>query len=117
MTTVERYGEKPLVMIESPYAAPTPIKVGHNVEYARRAMLDSINRGEAPFAGHLLYTQVLDDYVPRDRRLGISLHMEFLFRSELVAIYQDLGITSGMQEAIDLCNKIGKPIEYREINI
>ena len=40
------------VIIESPYTGD----VERNLEYARRCMRDSIKRGEAPFASHLLYT-------------------------------------------------------------
>ena len=38
---------------------------------ARRAMLDCLKRGEAPFASHLLYTQALDDSDAAHRKLGI----------------------------------------------
>ncbi len=42
-----------LVILESPYAG----HVDANVAYARMAMHDSLLRGEAPIASHLLYTQ------------------------------------------------------------
>lgn len=56
------------VQLESPYAGD----VARNRMYARRAMLDCLRHGEAPFASHLLYTQVLDDTIPEDRELGMS---------------------------------------------
>ncbi len=56
------------IVIESPYAGD----VERNVAYARRCLLDSLRRGEAPFASHLLYTQVLNDTIPADRERGIS---------------------------------------------
>ena len=51
------------VILESPYAGD----IERNVAYARAAMRDSLLRGEAPIASHLLYTQpgVLDDQVSR----------------------------------------------------
>lgn len=59
-----------LVIVESPYAGD----VDANVTYARRALRDCLERGEAPIASHLLYTQpgVLDDTVPEQRALGIA---------------------------------------------
>jgi hypothetical protein len=58
------------VILESPYAGD----VEANMRYARAAMRDSLMRGEAPFASHLLYTQegVLLDSVPEERTLGIE---------------------------------------------
>lgn len=51
-----------LVIVESPYAGD----IEANVAYARRCLRDSLARGEAPIASHLLYTQegVLRDDVP-----------------------------------------------------
>ncbi|MFE5288119.1 hypothetical protein ACFRAQ_24390 [Nocardia sp. NPDC056611] len=58
----------PLVIIESPYAGD----VEANLAYARAALLDSLNRGEYPFASHLLYTQVLTDADADQRSHGIA---------------------------------------------
>lgn len=115
MTKHNRTGARPLVVIESPFAAPTRPERTANKAYVRRALYDSITRGEAPFAGHLLYPQVLDDLIPEDRALGIALHIEFLFRCNLVAVYSDLGISPGMSQAIDVAKRAGKRIEYREL--
>lgn len=59
-----------LVVLESPYAGD----VERNVRYARAAVRDCLDRGEAPIASHLLYTQpgVLDDLVPAERAMGIE---------------------------------------------
>ena len=59
-----------LVVIESPYAG----QIARNVEYARACMADSLRRGEAPIASHLLYTQpgILRDEVEGERELGIN---------------------------------------------
>ena len=58
------------VIIESPYAGDTT----SNIAYARRCMADSLARGEAPFASHLLYTQrgILDDTQPAERKRGMD---------------------------------------------
>jgi len=99
----------PVVAIESPYAGD----VEANTRFARECLLDSLTRGEAPFAGHLLYTQVLADLKPTERELGILSHLAYVRRSERVVVYEDLGISSGMQRAIDFVTKLGIPIERR----
>lgn len=42
-----------IVVLESPYAGD----IERNTNYARDCMRDSILRGEAPIASHLIYTQ------------------------------------------------------------
>lgn len=58
-----------LVIVESPYSGD----IERNLCYARAALKDCFDRGEYPFASHLLYTQkdVLDDNIPEQRQLGI----------------------------------------------
>lgn len=45
------------VLIESPFAAPTPEGIEEHVRYARACLKDALLKGEAPLASHLLYTQ------------------------------------------------------------
>ena len=56
------------VIVESPYAG----NVEGNIEYARACVRDSLARGEAPIASHLLYTQcgVLRDELATERAMG-----------------------------------------------
>ena len=104
-----------LVIIESPFRGKTDVEELENVEYARRAMLDSLMRGEAPYASHLLYTQCLDDGNPDERRLGITAGLEWGKKAELTAVYVDLGITAGMQIGIRAAERAGRRIEQRRI--
>ncbi len=100
-----------LIILESPYAG----NITANLAYARAAMLDSLNRQEAPFASHLLYTQFLDDNDPRQRALGISAGQAWLLKAEAVAVYTDLGISPGMKIGIHLAELLTRPIHYRRI--
>ena len=52
---------KPFTVIESPFSAPTIDELVRNIQYAMLAVRDSLSRGEAPYASHLFYTQMLDD--------------------------------------------------------
>lgn len=105
-----------LVIIESPYAG-TPEEVKRNELYVRRCLRDSLERGEAPFASHALYTQpgVLNDFDLRQRRIGIKAGFQWADKAELTAVYNDYGISEGMQEGIRHAWNCGRPIEFRMI--
>ena len=102
-----------LVIIESPYAGD----VEKNVAYARRCLKDSLLRGEAPIASHLLYTQpgVLDDTVPDERRLGIEAGLAWGRVANVTAVYIDLGISTGMRMGIARARDEGRRVVYRKI--
>lgn len=104
---------KKLVIIESPYAGD----VEANIEYARRCIKDSLMRGEAPIASHLLYTQdgILDDTKPHEREMGISAGHEWMRRAELLAVYVDRGISKGMVQGIHAAERARLRIESRSI--
>lgn len=101
------------VVVESPYAGD----VEANVAYARRCMLDSLRRGEAPFASHLLYTQVgiLDDLVPADRELGIQAGLVWGAAADWVAVYIDRGISRGMIQGVAAHRRAGRVVECRSL--
>src|SRR5688500_13514676 len=100
-----------LVIIESPYAG----EIEANVEYARRCVRDSLSRGEAPIASHLLYTQpgILNDNDPTERQWGIDAGLAWRQVAEASVVYTDSGISSGMKYGIAAAVKTGLPIEYR----
>jgi hypothetical protein len=102
-----------LVILESPYAGD----VERNIEYARRALRDSLMRGEAPIASHLLYTQpgVLCDELPSERECGINAGLAWRKVAEASVVYIDLGISKGMEYGIAAARGAGIPVEYREI--
>jgi hypothetical protein len=106
-----------LVIVESPFAGPTPDAVAVHEAYARIALADCFARGEAPYASHLLYTQpgVLDDLDPAERKLGIAAGFAWGFHADMTAVYVDLGYSSGMIEAIGLARALRRTILLRSI--
>lgn len=106
-----------LVVIESPFAAPTPEGIEANIEYARACVADSLRRGEAPYASHLLYTQpgILRDEVPEEREQGISAGFAWGDRADLRAVYLDRGMSGGMRAGIRAALAAGQPIEFRSL--
>lgn len=87
-------------------------QIDRNTKYARRALLDSLSRGEAPYASHLLYTQVLSDADPEQRQHGLEAGWAWQSAVDAVVVYTDWGISSGMRAAIDNAKC---PVEYRNI--
>ena len=100
-----------LVIIESPYAGD----VEGNVTYARACMADSLRRGEAPLASHLLYTQMLDDLLPSERMLGIDSGLAWAVKADATVVYTDKGMSRGMEYGIDHAKAHGREIEYRTL--
>lgn len=102
------------VIIESPFAGD----VEENIKYARQCVRDSVLRGEAPIASHLLFTQpgILDDDIPTERRLGIAAGLAWGHVADASVVYTDKGISEGMKCGILAAKRAGVPIEYRSLH-
>lgn len=95
--------DKALTIIESPYKVKIDgIASDHEayVNYAKKCLEHSLSLGEAPFASHLLYTQVLDDNVPEQREQGIDAGLAWLWVADKHVFYIDYGISEGMFKAL-----------------
>lgn len=106
------------VILESPFSAKSGRRnVYLNIEYARACVRDSVLRGEAPLASHLLFTQpgILDDTVPEERSLGMAAGFSWLPVAESVVAYIDHGISQGMTDGLRKAEEQGLEIEYRRI--
>lgn len=103
-----------LVVIESPYAGD----VEGNVEYAKRCVRDCLERGEAPYASHLFFTQpgILDDTIPEQRELGIQAGLAWGRAASLVAVYVDKGVSGGMRRGIYAAAVRGDEIDVRALD-
>jgi len=101
-----------LVQVESPFAGNTE----ENRQYALKAMRDCFDRDEAPFASHILYTEVLNDELFDERELGIRAGLCWGEASERTVVYVDLGITRGMVQGIEAAHATGRPVVFRSLN-
>lgn len=101
------------VILESPYAG----NIEENISYARKCVRDSLLRGESPIASHLLYTQegILDDNIPKERELGINAGLEWEKVADKHVFYTDLGISKGMEYAMNYAIINNIPVEFRRI--
>jgi hypothetical protein len=102
-----------LVILESPYAGD----IERNLAYGLRCLRDSLMRGEAPIASHMLYTRegVLDDSDPLQRKIGIAAGLAWGVWADLTVAYVDHGISPGMRQGIDNATRAGRHVEYRTI--
>ena len=102
-----------LVIIESPFSGHTQ----QHIDYARKALRDSLMKGEAPLASHLLYTQsgVLNDAIKGQREMGIAAGLAWYRHAAACIVYADLGISEGMKLGIARAKSLNVPVIYRNI--
>lgn len=99
------------VIIESPFRG-MPDAIG----YAHRAMADCLFRGEAPFASHLIYPQILDDNDPDQRELGIETGLAWQEVADAVVVYGDHGMSEGMHAGVMNARRLGITVEFRYLD-
>lgn len=87
--------EGKIVYIASPYAGD----VEGNVEFAKAACRLAMEQGSTPVAAHLLYPQMLDDTVPKQRELGIRMGLNLLGACSELWLCGSR-ISGGMQEEL-----------------
>lgn len=113
---------RPLTVLESPYRGwgETRDEIAHNIHlnltYARVCLRDSIQRGEAPLASHLLYTQALDDSIPEERKLGLMCGIVWIPHANYGVFYTDRGWSAGMLASLhDVYLDIGFDFRIRSL--
>lgn len=101
------------VILESPFAGD----VERNIRYARACVRDSLLRGEAPIASHLLYTQpgILNDDIPSERQRGIDAGLAWCEVADASVVYVDYGMSKGMEYGIKAAKEAGRPVEIRHL--
>lgn len=108
-------------IIESPLAGrgDTDIErnadMQRNLHYARLCLIDCIDRGETPYASHLLLTQIWDDLDEKLRERGIKAGHAWYAGAERCAVYQDLGRSSGMNRGIVAACAVNVPVFFRRL--
>ncbi len=111
--------DRTLAIIESPFAG----NLAENAAYTLEAMRDSLARGEAPFASHVVYPQILDDSIALERSLGMDLAWGWIEAAVkgsgtgriVSAVYVDRGISPGMAIGIERAAELGIRISVRRI--
>ena len=112
-----RHAKMMRVIIESRFSADNVRDLVRNQKFTLGCMRDCFIRGEAPYASHVIYAQthILDDFVASERAMG--MHAGFIWGDlgEKTVVYEDLGISKGMEMGIRHAEMIGRKVEYRKL--
>ncbi len=90
-------------------ASPLSGDVEQNLEFARKACRYAIEQDVAPFAPHLLYTQMLDDSSPAERQLGVEMGNQMLALCDELWLCGDR-LSAGMADEKALAEQLGIPV-------
>lgn len=102
------------VVLESPFSGD----IKRNVRYARACIKDCLGKNDAPIASHLLFTQpgIIDDNKFEHRMMGMAAGHVWISVCDAVVVYEDLGISKGMEVGIAVAKLFKKPIEFRKLD-
>lgn len=106
-------GKRKKVVIETPYSSEDVTMIQRHLKYAKLCLEDSLNRGEAPLMGHILYSAVLNDRVAVSHDIGFISHLSWIDVCDLLVVYTDYGISPAMQAAINQAKLKSRLTEYR----
>jgi hypothetical protein len=86
-------------------------------EYARRVVVDSEIHGEAPLVPQLCYTSPPDGTpgAGHDRKTELRAWEAWEAAADLIAVYQDEGISPPMKAAVERARARGQAIEWRHL--
>jgi hypothetical protein len=94
-----------IVYIASPYAGD----VAGNTAFAINACRYCIAQGYTPVAPHLLYTQILDDGDPVQRKIGLALGRHLLGATAEIWLCGER-VSPGMAAEIEEAERLGIPL-------
>lgn len=96
------------IYVVSPYAGDVEKNVANAVGYCKYVM----SLGKMPLAAHLYFTQMTDDAVPEERRLGLNMGLELLAMCDEVWVFYDNYISAGMAGEIAKAKELGIDLKY-----
>lgn len=106
------------VAVESPFAPPKGLEPEasrqasrENIRYALACLRYVLAKGASPYASHLLFTLVLRDTTPDERRLGMKAGFAYADECDERWIFVDLGVSAGMKAGETRGNKLGQRVQ------
>ncbi|MCQ2373620.1 MAG: hypothetical protein MJ050_06025 [Phascolarctobacterium sp.] len=96
------------IYVVSPYAGEVEKNVANALGYCKYVM----SFGYMPLAAHLYFTQMTDDNVPEERRLGLNMGLELLAMCDEAWVFYDNYISAGMAGEIAKAKELGIAIKY-----
>ncbi len=103
------------VVLESPYRATETSTVEQHQVYLSHCITDAESRWETVYASHLGLRG--DDSDDLERQIGIMRGWEWGDLAAACVVYSDFGVTSGMSLSIDHYSSLGKPVEWRKLDV
>jgi hypothetical protein len=103
------------VVVESPYRATEVHTTEQHRIYLGHCLADCRRRWEAPYASH--WGLIDEDEDELARHIGIRAGWAWGDDAEACVAYGDLGLSPGMSYSIDHYRALGKPIEYRRLDV
>ena len=110
---MKRHQNMRCVLVEVPQGADAAAPAE---KYARAAVLDSLNRGEAPLVGRFLTGVPFDPEDLQAHETVIAMGLAWGRGADATVVYTDLGITAPMAAGIRVAQAEGRPVEYRQID-
>ena len=88
-----------------------------NQGYAKACMRDSLARGEAPYASHLLFDQpgLLNDARSDERELGMHAGFAWGLVGAKRVFYVDRGMSGGMVLGLSQARELRQRVEFRSL--
>ena len=83
-----------------------------HIKFATEHCKEIVKEGNMPIAPHIYFTQFMDDNIENERTLALKFNFDLLKSCDEIYVYDDEGISSGMQAEIDYSNSNGKTIVY-----
>lgn len=97
------------VYVCSPLRGNVPKNLENAKDYCLRVLFET---EKMPIAPHLYFTNFLDDTSEVERALGIDFALRLLSECDEIWVFNENGISEGMQREIDLATKLNIPIRY-----
>lgn len=104
---------KPMrVFVCSPLRAPTPEGYALNIKLARELTLAVLRAGHAPYTPHLWYSELLDDRIESERKLGMAAGAAWLRVADEIWVYADSydQCSAGMKSEVEAAQKFALPL-------
>lgn len=111
---LEGYNNVPQISKKIYVCSPLSGDIENNIKKAEKYCRDIVIVDSAiPVAPHIYFTRFLDDNVKFERDLGIDLGLQLLSTCSEMYVYNQNGISKGMQKEIDMAERLNIPIEYK----
>ena len=98
------------IFISSPLAGDYENNIKNAQKYCREALF----QGYIPLAPHVYYTSFLEENNEIERQLGMDMGLRWLAECDEMWVFNQNGISKGMQVEIDMATQLNIPIKYKE---